>query len=156
MVVLEGLRWRLGDGNKIHVWFDPWLRGGTKKLTKPIVNSFDPNLLLNDLIDRDSDNKNPMSSNMVHKANAFLSEKRQAQEEGLSKERSTTRQAQDDKWQPPSTSLIMCNLDATFFNVEGEFGAGMCIRDDLGQFLLVATKLYPIFPLMNKGEALVL
>lgn len=54
MVVLEGLRWRLGDGNKIHVWFDPWLRGGTKKLTKPIVNSFDPNLLLNDLIDRDS------------------------------------------------------------------------------------------------------
>lgn len=54
MVVLEGLRWRLGDGNRIHVWFDPWLRGGTKKLTKPIVNSFDPNLLLNDLIDRDS------------------------------------------------------------------------------------------------------
>lgn len=46
----EGYRWVVGDGSKIKVWLDPWLRDShTLKINSPIPSIYD-NLMVKDLM----------------------------------------------------------------------------------------------------------
>ncbi|XP_006596580.1 uncharacterized protein [Glycine max] len=43
------------------------------------------------------------------------------------------------EWKKPSFGYLKCNVDATIFNQDQQFGNGMCIRDHNGQFIQAKT-----------------
>ncbi|XP_021770651.1 uncharacterized protein LOC110734814 [Chenopodium quinoa] len=72
-LLLEGMKWRFGNGSEINVWSDTWLPGNTSVwVATPSVDS-DLNLRVIDLIDHDS---NSWDVEMVN--NTFIADERAA------------------------------------------------------------------------------
>lgn len=58
-----------------------------------------------------------------------------------------------EKWTKPPTRVLKCNIDASFDEGSNTIGFGLCIREHLGQFILVKTEhSWPLFG-VKEGEA---
>ncbi|PNY07593.1 cytochrome p450 [Trifolium pratense] len=43
------------------------------------------------------------------------------------------------KWQKPAAGMVKCNVDAAVFQKQNQYGIGLCVRDDKGEFLKAKT-----------------
>ncbi|KAK2404967.1 hypothetical protein QL285_054266 [Trifolium repens] len=56
-------------------------------------------------------------------------------------------------WRPPGQGMYKCNVDAAIFKEQNCYGAGMCIRDDKGNFIRAQTLWSYGNPLPHEAEA---
>jgi len=57
-------------------------------------------------------------------------------------------------WIKPNRGRYKCNIDATFSNQHNRVGIGMCIRDEMGAFVLAKTEWFNPICEVHIGEAL--
>lgn len=60
------------------------------------------------------------------------------------------------QWQPPLLGFVKCNADAAFFSSGDKCGFGMCLRDNLGVFMLAKSHWRAMDLTVRKGEAFAL
>jgi len=56
-------------------------------------------------------------------------------------------------WSPPSRNQVECNVDAAIFEDVKQFGAGLCLRDEKGNFLKAFTATTTGVPTPREAEA---
>lgn len=56
-------------------------------------------------------------------------------------------------WEKPPTGYLKCNVDASFNQVSGMTGFGMCLRDHVGGFIFAKTTCISPVLQVHEGEA---
>jgi len=65
----------------------------------------------------------------------------------------TDAQIVDRTWTKPPTEWIKCNVDCALFEAEGQFGVGICFRDNLGRLLQAHSMTFPYVATAAECEA---
>jgi len=62
------------------------------------------------------------------------------------------------RWHKPLVGNVKCNIDVffflSFFSLDNKLGFGICIRDELGAFVLAKMEWFPPMFDLHVGEAL--
>lgn len=56
-------------------------------------------------------------------------------------------------WRKPPLRRLKCNMDVAFFNESNMTALGMCLRNDLVEFVMARTKWFSPLDLVHEGEA---
>uniref|UniRef100_A0A803M6K4 RNase H type-1 domain-containing protein n=1 Tax=Chenopodium quinoa TaxID=63459 RepID=A0A803M6K4_CHEQI len=157
-LLLDDLKWRFGNGDRINVWEDDWLLGETA-CKVPTLNLHSPtDLKVSDLIDYEYGdwNEAPLNEHLTDEDTGLIYKAPRSSfsdvfvwmTEKLSGEDLISFAAMSwatwslmrgvlprNAWVRPAAGVVRINTDAAVIAGVGGVGLGVCIRDDQGKLL---------------------
>nr|KYP52189.1 hypothetical protein KK1_025927 [Cajanus cajan] len=134
VIVKKGIRWCVGNGTRINVWKDPWLR----RLGNPYISSHTPprseSLMVKDLIDFSTGRWDlPTLSALFHQQDLQAIQTMPLLH--LNKPDMVT-------WTLNRKGIYTCNTDAAIFKDTNSYSFAFCLRDNHGRFKAATTGWY--------------